>query len=118
MDRHEATEDSPLLGQPDSAPNTVVEGRNGAIVTNGETNGAQYGSVKPAEDEESQRDGAEEATQYQGMPEVKAKLAYIVPAISIGVCRTRIWSSPCSDAPDLSCSSGSDHNRIMLWYHR
>ena len=118
MDRHEATENSPLLGQLDSAPNAAGEGRNGAIANDGGVNGVQNGFGKPAEDEESQRDGGEEATQYQGMPEVKAKLAYIVPAISIGVCRTRIWSSPCSNAPDLSCSSGSDHNRIMLWHYR
>ena len=75
MDRPEATEDSPLLRQHESAPNA------------GDVNAARNGSVKPAEDEESQRDSREEATQYPGMPEVKAKLAYILPAISIGVCR-------------------------------
>ena len=118
MDRHEATENSPLLGKPDSAPNATGEGRNGAIANDGGVNGVQNGSGKPAEDEESQMDGGEEVTQYQGMPEVKAKLAYILPAISIGVCRTRIWASPCSNAPDLSCGSGSDHNCIMLWHYR
>ena len=118
MDSHEATEDSPLLGQPESAPNAASEGPNGTVANDRGVNGVQNGFGKPAEDEESQRDGGEEATQYQGMPEVKAKLAYILPAISIGVCRTRIGSSPCSNALDLSCSGGSDHNRIMLWHYR
>ena len=87
MDRREATEDSPLLGQPESAPNAAGEACNGTITGIGDANGVQNGLLKPAEDEESQRDGGEDATQYQGMPEVKAKLAYILPAISIGVCR-------------------------------
>lgn len=87
MDRHEATEDSPLLGQPEFAANPAGENGNGTITSAGDSNGIQNGSVKPAEDEESQRDGREDATQYQGMPDVKAKLAYILPAISIGVCR-------------------------------
>ena len=86
MDRREATEDSPLLGQRESTPNAPGEACNGTITSVGDANGAQNGLVKPAEDEESQRDGGEDATQYQGMPEVKAKLAYILPAISIGVC--------------------------------
>ena len=91
MDRHEATEDSPLLRQHEYAPNAVGEGRNASIAYNREVNGVHNGFVKPAEDEESQRDGGDEATQYQGMPEVKAKLAYIVPAISIGVRYFVVW---------------------------
>ncbi len=87
MDRREATEDSPLLGQPESSPNAAGEDCSGTITNAGDVNGVQNGSRKPAEDEESQRDGGEGATQYQGMPEVKAKLAYILPAISVGVCR-------------------------------
>ena len=87
MDRHDATEESPLLGQPESAVIAAGEYRNGTITNAGDANGAQNGLVKSAEDEESQKDGREDATQYQGMPEVKAKLAYILPAISIGVCR-------------------------------
>ena len=87
MDRHDATEESPLLGQPGSPVNAAGEYRNGTITNAGDANGAQNGLVKPAEDEESQKDGREDATQYQGMPEVKAKLVYILPAISIGVCR-------------------------------
>nr|QWW20882.1 MFS transporter [Cladonia macilenta] len=85
MDRHDATEESPLLGQSESPVNDAGEYRNGTITNSGDANGAQNGLVKPAEDEESQKDGREDATQYQGMPEVKAKLAYILPAISIGI---------------------------------
>ena len=87
MDRREATEDSPLLGQRESAPNAAGEVCNGPIANAGDVNDAQNGPVKPAEDEESQGVDGEDATQYQGMPDVKAKLAYILPAISIGVCR-------------------------------
>ena len=87
MDRREATEDSPLLGQPESPPNAAGEVCNGTIANDGDVNGVQNGSMKPTEDEESHGDDGEGATQYQGMPEVKAKLAYILPAISIGVCR-------------------------------
>lgn len=85
MDRREATEESPLLGRPESAPNAAGEACNGSIANAGDVNGAQNGLMKPAEDEESQGVGGEDATQYQGMPDVKAKLAYILPAISIGV---------------------------------
>ncbi len=91
MDRREATEDSPLLGHSESTPNAAAEACNSTISNAGDANGVQNGLVKPAEDEESQRDGGEDATQYQGMPEVKAKLAYILPAISIGVCGFCIW---------------------------
>ena len=91
MERHEATENSPLLRQHKSAPDTVGEGRNGSIANHGEVNGVPNGFVKPAEDDESHRDSGEEATQYQGMPEVKAKLAYILPAISIGVRYFWVW---------------------------
>lgn len=45
------------------------------------TGGQAYGSVKDGTDEESQ----DEASEYQGMPEVKAKLKYILPAIAIGI---------------------------------
>ena len=86
MAHHEATEASPLLEQHGSAPNAAGEDCNGTTTNSGDVNGAQSGLVKPTEDEESQRDGREDATQYQGMPDVKAKLAYILPAISIGVC--------------------------------
>ncbi|KAL8757193.1 MAG: hypothetical protein Q9184_004279 [Pyrenodesmia sp. 2 TL-2023] len=45
------------------------------------TGGPAYRSVKDGTDEESQA----EASEYQGMPEVKAKLKYILPAIAIGI---------------------------------
>ena len=85
MSRHEATETSPLLPQPGTHSPQAVASPNGLIANVSGVNDNQDEDTKPTEDEESQTASQEGATQYQGMPEVKAKLAYIVPAISIGV---------------------------------
>lgn len=79
------SETSPLLGrptdtfvEPDDAPNGVLS--NGIY-----SNGTPSGLVKPDDDEERQ-EGDGDRSQYEGMPEVKKKLKFIVPAIAIGVC--------------------------------
>ena len=81
----EATETSPLLAQstvapPDSAltPNGVPPNQAGVTVPQNEHS-------KPLEDEESQTDGEDRGHQFEGMPDVKEKLWYIVPALGIGV---------------------------------
>ena len=78
----EATETSPLLAQstgasPDSAltPNGVPPSQAGVTV----------GNSKPLEDEESQNNDENRDHQFEGMPDVKEKLWYIVPAVGIGV---------------------------------
>ena len=49
-----------------------------------ETNGTTDGSTK-AHDEEQQDDGEDREVQYQGMPDVRKRLPYILPALAIGV---------------------------------
>ena len=85
MECHEATETSPLLIKPTAVlpdpgitPNSVTPSEIGAT-------GHQYRDTKPAEDEESQTNEEGRGHQYEGMPDVKAKLGYIVPAVGIGV---------------------------------
>ena len=81
----EATETSPLLAQstvasPDSplTPNSVPPSQAGVTVP-------QKKHSKPLEDEESQNDAEDRGHQFEGMPDVKEKLWYIVPAVGIGV---------------------------------
>lgn len=95
MDDREATETSPLLGI--SAVPDVGNFPN-AIPSNAiEINGHLVEDTNPAKDAESQTNSEERAVQYQGMPEVKAKLKYILPALSIGVCgffyQHRAWAN-------------------------
>lgn len=88
MAQSEPSETSPLLPKlteyvdPGDAPNGVLprgdESRENA-------NGHGNGLVKPDDGEERQQDDGEEPVLYQGMPEVKKKLKYILPAIAIGV---------------------------------
>lgn len=85
MEPQEATETSPLLAKPTSTlpdpgltSNGIPPGEIGATAQPNEDS-------EPAEDEESQSNGKGGAHQYQGMPDVRARLRYIVPAIGIGV---------------------------------
>ncbi len=85
MERQEPTETSPLLAKPTAnlpdsrptpnsvQPNEVEE----AVHQNGES--------KHAQDEENQSKDQDRDAQYEGMPDVKAKLWSIVPAVGIGV---------------------------------
>ena len=87
MEHQEATETSPLLAQstttlPDPAltPNSIPPSESEIEAT-----AHRGGESKTAEDEESHSISNDRAQQYQGLPEVRAKLRYIVPAIGIGV---------------------------------
>ena len=89
MERQEATETSPLLAQstttlPDPAltPNSIPPSENEDEI---EATAHRGGESKISEDEESHSISEDRAQQYQGLPEVRAKLRYIVPAIGIGV---------------------------------
>ncbi|KAL8801321.1 MAG: hypothetical protein Q9182_004527 [Xanthomendoza sp. 2 TL-2023] len=80
-DNHEATETSPLLRststglpEPAGAPNDSLPNGSGV-------GGQPNDMVKQGGDEESQ----ENVNEYQGMPEVKARLKYLVPAMGIGI---------------------------------
>ena len=85
MERQEVTETSPLLAQytrtlpdPGLTPARIPPSDIGATAH-------RDGGSKPAEDEESVSISKDRAQQYQGLPEVQAKLRYIVPAVGIGV---------------------------------
>ncbi len=85
MERQEPTETSPLLAKPTATlpdprptpssvqPNEVAEAVH------------QNGASKHVQDEENQSKGEDRGHQYEGMPDVKAKLWSIVPAVGIGV---------------------------------
>lgn len=74
----EATETTGLLPTPGASPNDILPSVNGV-------HGNQNGSLSPGDDEESQERQDDGKPLYQGMPEVKAKLKYILPAVSIGI---------------------------------
>ncbi|KAL9593502.1 MAG: hypothetical protein Q9179_005848 [Wetmoreana sp. 5 TL-2023] len=65
----EPSETSPLLCKPSNVNGSSINGR-------------ADGNIKHGNDEEGQK---AQVTEYQGMPEVKARLKYILPAIAIGV---------------------------------
>ncbi|KAL8802037.1 MAG: hypothetical protein Q9200_006723 [Gallowayella weberi] len=80
-DNHGATETSPLLRststglpEPAGAPNAFLPNGSGV-------EGQPNDMVKQGGDEECQ----ESVTEYQGMPEVRARLKYLVPAMGIGI---------------------------------
>lgn len=81
-DNREATETSPLLAKsPVSEPVTVSNDTSSGTLANGRTREDR----KPTGDEENPAEDGDRAGQYEGMPEVKAKLKYILPAVGIGV---------------------------------
>ncbi|KAL8714626.1 MAG: hypothetical protein Q9220_001574 [cf. Caloplaca sp. 1 TL-2023] len=80
-ENHEPTETSPLIQHQSNVLPESAEAPNGALPNGSGLDEHANGSVKPGNDEESQ----DHVTEYQGMPEVKAKLKYILPAIAIGI---------------------------------
>ena len=115
MSQYEATETSPLLGKTSSILSDPGDALNGVPPSTAETNGHRSEQAKPAEDEESHR-REDRTPQYEGMPEVKKKLKYILPAIGIGVSQIRDYSSNTSlTALDLSRRCRSNHHRLLLW---
>lgn len=76
-------ETSPLLAKTvkssDSISNHESEERNSHNVR---ANGPSRGRI----DEESQGEDPSRETQYEGLPEVKKQLKYILPGAAIGVC--------------------------------
>ena len=88
MAQPDPSETSPLLPKlteyvdPGDAPNGVLPHSN---ENNKHADGHINGFAKPNDDQERQQDDDEGPAPYQGMPEVKKKLKYILPAIAIGV---------------------------------
>ena len=81
MDRQE--ENSPLLSK--LAVANLAEAPHEIQPTNEPANEDGISRVKSADGGESQITAGNRAAQYEGMPEIKAKLKYIVPTVGIGV---------------------------------
>ena len=84
MEDHEPTETSPLLTKPANIIPDAADAPGGALSAKNGVIRHVNGDLKPGEYEEIHGE-PDRLTQYEGMPEVKAKLKYIMPAIAIGV---------------------------------
>ena len=80
IDNRSSSETSPLLSKATDGPLERHGASNGSLSSPVEAND----SAKPT-DEEQQHDAEDREGQYEGMPEAKQQLKYIVPAIAIGV---------------------------------
>ncbi|KAI4108767.1 MAG: hypothetical protein LQ345_007095 [Seirophora villosa] len=77
----EPTETSPLLGKLSHVPPEPEDAPDGSFLQGSSSHGQTDVPSKNGGDEES----LDHVTEYQGMPEVKAKLKYILPALAIGI---------------------------------
>ncbi|KAL8742123.1 MAG: hypothetical protein Q9190_005351 [Brigantiaea leucoxantha] len=85
-DCSEPTETSPLLRHPSNVLPEPSAAPSGALVNGSGIDGNANGVSKSAGDEEHQKqDDEDRVNQYKGMPEVRARLKYIVPAIAVGI---------------------------------
>ena len=93
MTHTKPTETSPLLPKPATDYLEAGDAPNGPLPNGSEhheasANGKANGSIKDDNhDDEERQQGvdSERVNQYEGMPEVKKQLKYILPAIAIGV---------------------------------
>lgn len=84
MADRDASETSPLLGE---SPTILPKDGNpphGLSMASNDTGGFVSGRSKPPIDEENHEELSRDS-QFNGLPEVKQKLKYILPAITIGV---------------------------------
>ena len=81
MPIHELTEDSPLL----SESYTVAYERDVSSNTTSLNSNGLAKVLAGGEDEERLDAQSERVTHYEGLPEVRKQLKYIIPAIAIGV---------------------------------
>ena len=80
-----ASETSPLIPKPTNLLPEPADAPNGALPHGTSGNGHIHGDTKSVDQEEAPIDEEGRERQYQGMPEVKKQLKYIVPAVAIGV---------------------------------
>ena len=83
-----ASETSPLLPKPTNLLPEPADAPNGALPNGTNNNDHTHDDNKSVNEEEASIDQDGRERQYQGMPEVKKQLKYIVPAVAIGV-----WSA-------------------------
>ena len=91
MSQEQLTESSPLLGKTSDIVRDAGDAQNGVPASNAKSsNGHTDRAPDPSQDEESQGSDSR-VLQYEGMPEVKKKLKYILPAIGIGVSLEKVF---------------------------
>lgn len=84
-EHNELPETSPLLAKPAVAIPASGVGVDGIRVNRHAASVHVTGTVKAGDDEERQGGNGAGPQPYQGLPEVKKQLKYILPAIAIGV---------------------------------
>lgn len=113
----QATETSPLLRN-QSALIDAGDAPNGGLSHGSCSNGSPETLTKPGDDVEGQRAEGDITPRYEGLPEVKKNMKYILPAIAIGVCcsthlRARLpltWR-----LPGFPLGGRSDDHCVELW---
>lgn len=112
------SETSPLLGRPAATLPDPGDAPNGVLSNGTFSNGGVSAPVKPDDDEERQEGDGDRSPQYEGMPEVKKKLKFIVPAIAIGVCDPTHhlrWRQDADGTPGLPFRRRSNDHSVELW---
>ncbi|MCJ1281916.1 hypothetical protein MMC26_001239 [Xylographa opegraphella] len=84
MPASEPTESSPLLSGASTAYLEPGDAAQGTSSNNGSVNGS-FKDPSPDGDEERQGQDNPRGAQYEGLPEVKKQLKYILPAIAVGI---------------------------------
>ena len=79
------SETSPLLPQTTSVLPEPADASNGPLPNGTSQNGQTETNGKHVDEERVQDDDERRERQYQGLPEVKKQLKFIVPAVAIGV---------------------------------
>ena len=98
MERQGAMETSPLLAKPTATLLDPGLTPNSVPPSEIRTTGYQTEDTRSTGDRESQSNGEDRGHQYEGMPDMKARLLYIVPAVGIGV---RLLHQCINSRPDI-----------------
>ncbi len=88
-DNDRLSETSPLLPKVTKVLPESGDAREGTLPSTTEANNHINGSTK-SQDEERQDDEGDREVQFKGMPDVRERLKYILPALAIGVCVLKI----------------------------
>ncbi|KAL8980926.1 MAG: hypothetical protein Q9205_004130 [Flavoplaca limonia] len=83
--RHTASETSPLLPKGKSVIPEPAETPHRAFSNTSCTNGHAQENFKSVNEEQGRSNGEDNDGKYQGLPQVKKQLRYIVPAVAIGI---------------------------------